>query len=436
MAYPGYTFAATGGVPPLSWSESGPLPPGLTLSTFGLLSGTPTSPGTYSVSVAVRDSSMPPLTTSVPVSLKIIAAPNTFTLLESHLAVPRSGHTATLLVSGKVLITGGGNGLADSSAEVYDPTGSTFTATIGQMTEARINHTATLLSDSSLPNYGKVLIVGPSDQTAELYDPMTDTFKATGSMNHPRSSPTATLLATSGPNAGKVLIVGGNTTAGDLVAELYDPAKGTFTDTGSTTVLRSGHTATLLTDGRVLVTGGGGIIGVGTVTAELYDPAAGTFTATAGDMTEARTGHTAILLGAADGAENDYVLILGPDVSAELYDPGTQMFASVGSSLSSGTLNTMSLRDDGTVLAAGGLSGIVRCYGYRRVSIAGASLFAPQSNGFTATGSLHTPRDTHTATVLKDGTVLLVGGARHDVSYPLCLRPPTTQVLSSAELFN
>ena len=70
-AYPGYSFLASGGAPPLSWTEWGPLPPGLGLSTSGQLSGAPATAGTYPISLTVTDSSMPPLTASAPVSLKI-----------------------------------------------------------------------------------------------------------------------------------------------------------------------------------------------------------------------------------------------------------------------------------------------------------------------------------------------------------------------------
>jgi WD40 repeat protein len=307
------------------------------------------------------------------------------------------------------------------------------------MTEARSGHTATLLklSNPAATNYGKVLIVGSVDTTAELYDPGSTMFAATGSMHHPRTSSTATLL-----NTGKVLIVGGNTTSGDLVAELYDPTSGTFSDTGSTTTLRTGHTATLLTSGQVLIAGGG------TATAELYNPTSGTFTATAGDMTEPRSGHTATLLGAADGVQNGYVLVIGTDGfgtdgSAELYEPSTQMFSRVGSLPSligfSGWRNTASLRNDGTVLAAGG-STETRCgrfAGFGRVSRNGGALFAPESDGFTVTGSLNTARDGHTATVLQDGTVLVVGGTQQFFTpgiFPFrCIHH--ANILSSAELF-
>ena len=271
------------------------------------------------------------------------------------MTAPRSGHTATLLTSGKVLITGGANGAADASAELYDPATGAFTAT-GSMTEARIGHTATLLNDSAR----SVLIVGSVDMTAELYNPATGTFTATGSMHHARTSPTATLLSNTGPNAGKVLIVGGNTASGDLVAELYDPGTGTFTDTGSTTIVRSGHTATLLTAGplagQVLIAGGNDAGGNASASAELYNPATGMFTTT-GDMTVTRSGHTATALGTHDGAQNGDVLIVGTDGSADLYDPSKGAFARIGSllpSMQTSYAHTANLRSDGTVLAAGG----------------------------------------------------------------------------------
>ena len=436
-AFPGYSFQASGGTPPFSWNESGPMPPGLMLSASGQLSGMPATAGTYAVSVTVTDSSYPPVTATAAVTLTVNGL--SFTVLSASMTAPRSGHTATLLTSGKVLIAGGANGAADASAELYDPATGAFTAT-GSMIEARIGHTATLLTDSAR----SVLIVGSVDMTAELYNPATGTFTATGSLHHDRTSPTATVLSSTGPNAGRVLIVGGNTASGDLVAELYDPGIGTFTDTGSTTIGRSGHTATLLTAGplagQVLIAGGSD-----SASAELYNPATGMFTKT-GDMTVTRSGHTATALGTQNGAQNGDVLIVGTDGSADLYDPSKGAFARIGSllpSMQTSYAHTANLRNDGTVLAAGG-SGFTRCEPgggwcpcgeHVGVSWTAAALFAPESDGFTATGSLGTGRDSHTATVLADGTVLIVGGTERSASFfgRQCFEDAV--VLSSAELF-
>ena len=209
----------------------------------------------------------------------------------------RAGHTAALLNNGKALVAGGYDNTFYPPdlmrAELYDPTAGTFTAT-GNMTSPRFYHTATLL------NNGMVLIAGGENEntqtilaSAELYDPSTGTFTVTGSMNNARDEHTATLL-----NNGKVLVTGGADTvdgfaSADASAELYDPATGTFTFTGSMNNARLAHTATLLNNGKVLVAGGeySSVL----ASAELYDPATGTFTVT-GSMNNTRIFHTATLL--------------------------------------------------------------------------------------------------------------------------------------------
>jgi hypothetical protein len=405
VVYPGFQFTAADGLAPLVWIPPVAAMGGLAISLDGVLSGTPSTAGIFPIALAVKDAlnrSSPATPFTVRVAL---ARPDAKFTATGSMAIARTGHTATLLNTGKVLVAGGADNLvaggADNSAELYDPATGLFTAT-GSMRKQRQYHSATLLNNSTLPNYGKVLIVGPTDATAELYDPAAGTFSATGSTMIPRSGNTATLLKT-----GKVLLAGGP----DATAELYDPATGTFKATGSMTASRSGHTATLLRDGHVLIAGGATL-----ASAELYDPVSGTFTAT-GSMSEARSGHTATLL--ADGT----VLVAGPDGTAEQYSPGAGTFSVVGQMLAPGFASTATLRNDSTVLVAGG-----REYGR---SFAAAELFAPESGGFVATGSLITARDGHTATLLVDGTVLIAGGAKRSCGRGGC----GGLVLSSGELF-
>jgi large repetitive protein len=230
------------------------------------------------------------------------------------LALARVQPTATLLPSGKVLVTGGWgmNGLG--IAEVYDPATGTWSST-GAMASARDRHTATLLPS------GKVLVSGGRDTaggsilaSAEVYDPATGTWSPTGAMATGRHEHTATLLP-----SGKVLISGGTSPGSSTlaIAEVYDPATGTWSPTGAMASARWAHTATLLPSGKVLVSGGFAG-GSNLASAEVYDPATGTWSPT-GAMATARLFHTATLL------PSGKVLVSGgfgasrPLASAEVY---------------------------------------------------------------------------------------------------------------------
>src|SRR5690242_20177678 len=149
----------------------------------------------------------------------------------------------------------------------------------------------TLGSLGALPAAGLLaagLAVSPAAPVAASQSPgpqLSGTRTRTGSMIAATEQQPATLLQN-----GQVLMPG--------TAELYDPATGTWAATGSMNVARTvGYTATVLQNGRVLVAGGveAGVTMTVTSGAELYNPATGTWAAT-GSMTTARTGHTATLL--------------------------------------------------------------------------------------------------------------------------------------------
>jgi len=203
-----------------------------------------------------------------------------------NMVIERADNTAALLPDGRVLIAGGvdRNENALASAELYDPKTGTFTLT-GDMTEARGVHTATVLRN------GKVLIVGggsghyPSKtvyRSAELYDPATGKFTTTGPMTVGRHKHAAVLLA-----SGRVLVVGGSDNRdwrGEYSsAEVYDPGTGAFSATGAmnTPRFKLPNAVVLLDNGKVLIAGGGSF-------AEVYDEKKASFSKAEGSLGSAR----------------------------------------------------------------------------------------------------------------------------------------------------
>jgi hypothetical protein len=338
------------------------------------------------------------------------------------LSQARLQHTATLLSSGKVLVAGGGYGpdlldgywVADQ-AELFDPATRSF-GSAGVV--SRDGHTATLLLD------GDVLLVGGEtgwsnffpilSNTADLESAASGLFEPTGNMATERESHAAVLLSD-----GRVLVIGGVIPSGLSwqalqEAELFDPVSGTFATAANMNVARAFHTATLLSNGKVLVTGGG--YQGGGDTAELFDPATGSFTLT-GRMTAARSSHTATLL------PNGKVLIAGGGQTAELYDPVTGLFTPIGSMAISRFWHTATMLPDGTVLIAGGS---IRYWGSETAT---TEIYDPATGSFSPGPSMRQGRFSHTATLLPDGKVLFVGGASSDDGIHIT-------ALASAEIYN
>jgi len=312
---------------------------------------------------------------------------------------PRSGHTATLLPDGKVLIAGGMRRNQDfyKSAELYDPATGKFQPT-GGMSLGRVGHFAILLRS------GKVLVGGgwiggsPTD-SAELYDPASGKFTVISRMTARRARPSATLLSN-----GNVLIAGGADHDGRdgaiASAEIFNSQSLRFQPTGSLHRARREHTAILLNNGTVLMAGGGsgaGLIG----NAELYDPKTGTFSET-GSLITPRHKHTAGLL--PDGR----VLIAGGSDerdwngnlnSAEIYDPRTGKFSAAASLNDS----RFKLPDEAAQLASG------------KLLVAGGSkqaeIFDPADGKFAqVAGRMNDGWHYMSETKLRDGSVLLAGG--------------------------
>jgi hypothetical protein len=376
----------------------------------------PTTAGTYHlVATSVTDPSKSATAT--------VAVVNSGFAPAGNMNSPRNGHTATFLNDGKVLIAGGlEEGAGNTIAELFDPVSGTFTTT-GSMTTFRTAATATLLAN------GKVLIAGglglgtsslPRLNSAELYDSSTGTFIVTGSMSVPRFQHTATLL-----DSGKVLIAGGTDRSGGggaavASAELYDPATGTFAIAGSMLTDRAQHSATLLANGEVLIVGGWNGHRADApddppwdpLFGELFDPSSAGFKGS-GSTSTTRFGHTATRL------QDGRVLLLGgvpatQNLHAQPTNPAYAELYNPASGTFSAAGDFTELRTKYTAtLLTGGLLLLVGGEQDSAV-VASADLFDSSSNSSVPTGGLVTPRSGHTATRLSDGRVLVTGGIGSD----------------------
>jgi Abnormal spindle-like microcephaly-assoc'd, ASPM-SPD-2-Hydin len=339
-----------------------------------------------------------------------------FTTKTLFLKAPRAFHTLTALPDGTLLAAGGLNCRlnpcpAIATAEIYNPATNQFAFT-GSMNNARSAHTATLLNNGTVlvvggwagvPQNSEGMAFGPALASAELYNPATGTFSATGSLITARANHAAALLAN-----GKVLITGGESVygqpSGDLSsAEIYDPATGAFSAAGNMTSTRFFHTATLLPSGQMLIAGGGQTQSDSSIaflaTAELYDPSTGVFTPT-GTLAKPPMNHTATLLA------NGQVFIGNGEHNSELYNPATGSFLPAGPYFGQElpqTLITTSLLPNGQILMAGGLN----------FYAPDTELYDPVANTFAAGDDMLTARTSAAAASLLNGNVIISGGANY-----------------------
>lgn len=292
---------------------------------------------------------------------------------------PRALHAAATLNDGRVIFTGGvdGTGVVTTSCEIYDPIANTFTP-VAPLLGLRAGHAA-----ATLPN-GRVMVVGGTTNftdlttaigaalnSTELYDPATNTWAAGPNIGGRRLVPALTRL-----NTGQMLISGGIEVTIFLgiplaltstnKAQLYDTATNAWTNAPNMPAGRAYHhdNQVALADGRVLFTGGvfvpdllGALNATSIANADIYNPATNVWTATM--MSRTRTGHSATLL------------------------------------------------PNGNVIVAGGAEGLVSA----AVPLDAIARFDPATNSWTDLGVMTTPRVGHTAAVLPDGMLVILGGS-------------------------
>jgi len=250
-----------------------------------------------------------------------------------------------------------------------------------------------------------VVTVGGSASGGVMFAVATSNLALAGGLGTGRMFQTSTLL-----DNGKVLIAGGvdgfnyNTISS---AELYDPASATFSYTGSLNTGRIFNTATLLNTGKILIVGGADSNWDNIGTAELYDPAAGTFSFT-GSLNIARESHTATVLSNGNvlivgGVSSNGDWITGLAATAEVYDSVAGTFSTTGSLSTARDGHTATLLNNGQVLIVGGND-------VNGNALASAELYNPATGTFTLTGSLNIGRAVHTASLLNNGMVLIAGG--------------------------
>lgn len=354
------------------------------------------------------------------------------------MGVVRYGHTATLLNDGRVLVVGGVERAAQHSAELFDP-GSGQSSTLPPLQDVHSGHSATLLKD------GRVLITGGNADAgmtsrATVFDPVTESFTRVGDLTSAQTGHSATLMAD-----GRVLIAGGlrydeRQEVAVAKAEVFDPATGRFSTVADYAVVNSLYppargpvwpSAIALTDGRVLLTGN--------LVAELFDPVSNRFEAGAilsdPELPFGRYWHSSTLLD--DGS---VLIVGGAEVEttgarsphAHRFDPASATFTLVATMQEGRGLHSATKLRDGSVLVVGGQIWIREGReGHYGGSLATSERYDPTSRSFRPDARMSTARSGHTATLLKDGRVLILGGIGL-APYGSGSRP---QLLATAEFY-
>jgi N-acetylneuraminic acid mutarotase len=305
----------------------------------------------------------------------------------------RAEHSATLLPNGKVLVVGGAGSLYKT--ELYDAKMSSWTPIPEPKTPGRTNPTVARLGNGMVYVAGGLDLSNVAQKSVERYDWVLNTWADATPMGSARENFRATLLGN-----GKMLVSGGGSPSSELFdGSTWTPPKVMDTD-------RYAYTATLLGNGKVLIAGGEVEDKGALLSAELYDAETDMWSTT-GSLVDARAWHSATLLG------NGKVLSVGGVAtnksrlpSAELYDPDNGMWLPAGQMSNARFKHTATLLPNGRVLIVGGIG--------KDGPLKSAEVYDPGTNTWSQAGEMNEARRDHTATLLTDGRVLIAGGTNKD----------------------
>lgn len=419
------TLTATGGVAPYTWGVAfGSLPPGVSLSPNGDLSGTPMTQGLFSFTAGVTDSQSPPSYRAAALQIAVYTPPATNTppeLSPGLLPGPKRGLVEVVyklidMDGDPVTInvqysTDGGltYAPATSSALAGEGTGPVQASPVSAIhlyvwdsyTDLGATRASVILS--LIPVDSQPGIGGPTTSFDVDNQPGRSICTVGPVLQEPRMDHTTTLLAD-----GTVLVAGGIGTGGSALdsAEIYSPITGTSTLLPTLlSTARARHTATLLPDGRVLLAGGVDSVGMETASAETYDPVTGGFVATS-PMADRRARHAAAVgaggVFVSGGAYDQGPATLYID-RVESFDPTSDTFAAPLGLAEARDSHTATYLPNDRILLVGGSGGDY----LTAEEFDPASSTSPVTVQFTAFAEIRV----HATTLLPSGTVLVTGGA-------------------------
>ena len=342
--------------------------------------------------------------------------------LMGELEFGRWGHTATLLQNDAILIVGGMKRLAYRRTSVAQgeilPLGSTEWAKTSRFNWERTYHTASLLPDGTVlvaGGTGRVVLKEGEDEplwrgskdlnSAEIYDPKTDEWENAPDMTYKKQLAQAITL-----EDGRVMIIGGRSGVSTLSSnEIYDPEDNSWSEVEPMMQSRMSHSAVKLIDNTILVTGGMESVVMGDTlsSAEIYDPLQNSWSEVA-KLTRARLGHRSTLLpdgrvlvtGGTTVVEAD---LLGPETTAEIYDPILNEWTLISTEL-------LARKDHSTVLTPGGKVILIGGADTAGAGVLPIESYDIENNEWSVISNLPEGRNLLTATTLRDGSIMVVGG--------------------------